>query len=83
MIAEELIKGTLTIVLLIDPIRITYEKYDDLLPKRIRFVFGSLTKESPKKVSIIEKFGTKTSLLIPGYAKKLAGEIWDLRFGET
>lgn len=83
MIAEELIKGTLTIVLLIDPSRITYEKYDDLLPKRIRFIFGSLTKESPKKVSVVEKFGTETSLLIPGYAKKLAGEIWGLRFGET
>lgn len=95
MISEELIEGTLTIILLIDPSRIIYERYSDLIPKRVQSIFEALANDSPssqneekkkplgKKVSIIEKFVSKTSLLIPNYAKKLAGEIWNLRFGQT
>jgi DNA-binding transcriptional regulator GbsR (MarR family) len=95
MIAGELIEGTLTIVLLVSPSRVSYERYNELLPRRIQFIFRALAKDSHsssqdkekkqpfnKKVSIIEKFADETILLMPGYAKKLAGEIWNLRFGQ-
>jgi hypothetical protein len=94
LIAEDLIKGTLTIVLLIDPSRIEYEKYNDLLSTRIQFIFGSIAKDSTsknrdekepfdRKVNIIERFASETSMLMPGYARKFAAEIWNLRFGHT
>jgi predicted transcriptional regulator len=89
MIAEELIEGSLTIVLLIDPSRVSYESYSVLLSKRVQFIFRTLAKNSSssqnkekngtlnKKVSIVEKFADESTLLIPGYAKKLASEIWE------
>jgi hypothetical protein len=94
MIAGEITEGTLTIVLLVNPSIVPYERYNEIIPKRIQFLFRALAKDShsssqnkekkeflDKKVHIIEKFADETTLLMPGYAKKLAGEIWNLGLG--
>jgi len=94
MIAGEITEATLTIVLLVNPSVVSYERYNEIIPKRIQFLFRALAKDSrsssqnkekkesiDKKVRIIEKFAEETTLIMPGYAKKLAGEIWNLGFG--
>jgi len=38
-------------------------------------------KEALKKINVVRDFAEESTMLMPNFARKLAGEIWNLRHG--